>query len=236
MKSLSCPNCGAALPARNLKDDIAACEFCGTSFRVPKTLTPEVDMGDLILGVDFSKPVNPGWTTVNDDQLTFHKGSPAEMRATFTAQTNSYYTLKSSGFLDNFDVSVSIRFFDGLHDYIHAGLFLRHSEEGGYGVKISAQASYTFGYVARNEKGELSFNKIMPWSYHLALHKGMDQYNRLRVICNGNSFRIYLNGVFATSFQDDRFKMGRIYLCADATEKSSIRVGYSDLQVREVLQ
>jgi hypothetical protein len=236
MKSLSCPNCGAALPARSLKDDLAACEFCGTSFRVPKTLTPEADMGDLILGVDFSKPVNPGWMTVNDDKLTFHKGSPDEMRATFAAQTNSYYTLKSSGFLDDFDVSVSIRFFDGLHDYIHAGVFLRHSEEGGYGVKISAQASYTFGYVARNEKGELSFNKIMPWSYHLALHKGTDQYNRLRVICNGNSFRIYLNGVFATSFQDDRFKMGRIYLCADATEKSSIRVGYSDLQVREVLQ
>ena len=116
MKALTCPNCGAALPARSLKDDIAVCEFCGTSFRVPKTLTPEADMGDLILGADFSKTINPGWTTVNHDQLTFHKGSPAEMRASLTPQTNSYYTLKSSGFLDNFDVSVSIRFFEGLDD------------------------------------------------------------------------------------------------------------------------
>ncbi|HMZ06975.1 MAG TPA: hypothetical protein PK078_05095 [Anaerolineales bacterium] len=234
MTALNCPNCGAALPSRAFKDVITTCEFCGTSFRIPKTLTPEPDMGDLILGADFSQRVNPGWELVNDDKLTFHKGKPSEIRGTFEPQTNSYYMLKSSGFLDNFDLSASIRFYEGEYDWIHAGFYVRHSSEGGYGFKISVQASYTFGHVSKDEKGELLFYKIMPWAYHRALRSGLNEVNRLRVICNGGSFRIYLNGVFATSFQDERYKMGKIYLCADPSEKSSMTVGFSDLQLREV--
>ena len=234
MKALNCPNCGAALPARSLKDDIAACEFCGTSFRIPKSLTPEPDMGDLLLGADFSQRINPGWELVNEDKLSFHKGPPAELRGKFKPQVNSYYALKSYGFLDNFDVSATIRFLDGDKEWIRAGFFFRHTTEGGYGIMVSVQASYTFGYVAKDEKGELLFYKIMPWAYHTALRPGNNEFNRLRVICNGDTFRIYLNGVLATSFQDDKFKMGKFYLAAEPSEKSSMEVGFSDLQVREV--
>ncbi|MBI3168300.1 MAG: DUF1080 domain-containing protein [Chloroflexi bacterium] len=233
MKALNCPNCGAALPASVAKSDVAVCEFCGTSFRLPKTLTPEPDMGDLLLGADFSQKTIPGWETVNTDMLSFHNGPPAELRGKFKPQFNSYFMLKSSGFLDNFDASVTMRFFDGNKEWINAGCFFRHTPEGSYGVMVSAQASYTFGYVARDEKGESLFYKIMPWSYHTALRPGMDAFNRLRVICNGGNFRIYLNGVLATSFQDERFKMGRFYLAAEPSEKSSVEVGFSDLQIRE---
>lgn len=234
MRAMNCPNCGAALSATALKADVATCEFCGTSFRLAKTLTPEPDMGDLLLGADFSQKTMPGWETVNEDKLTFHKGPPAELRGKFLPQFNSYYMLKSSGFLDNFDVSATIRFFEGEKEWIRAGYFFRHTTEGGYGVMVSVQASYTFGYVAKDEKGELLFYKIMPWSWHTALRPGMDVFNRLRVICNGSNFRIYLNGVLATSFQDERFKMGKFYLAAEPSEKSSMEVGFSDLQVREV--
>jgi hypothetical protein len=234
MKALSCPNCGAALPADAAKKDVVSCEFCGTSFRLSKTLTPEPDMGDLLLGADFSQKTMPGWETVNDDMLNFHKGPPAELRGKFKPQVNSYYMLKSSGFLDNFDASAAIRFLDGDKEWIRAGFYFRYTTEGGYGIMVSVQASYTFGYVAKDEKGELLFYKIMPWAYHTALRPGNNELNRLRVICNGSTFRIYLNGVLATSFQDDKFKMGKFYLAAEPSEKSSIEVGFSDLQVREV--
>ncbi|NWF63136.1 MAG: hypothetical protein HXY38_02415 [Chloroflexi bacterium] len=233
MRAHNCPNCGAALPARMLKNEIAVCEFCGTSFRIPKTLTPEPDMGDLLLGADFSQQTMPGWETVNDDMLSLHKGSPAELRGAFKPQLSSYYLLKSSGFLDNFDVSSTIRFFGGDKEWIRAGYFFRHTSEGGYGVMISAQATYMFGYVAKDEKGELLFYTVMPWTWHIALRPGMNVFNRLRVICNGSGFRIYLNGALASSFQDERFKMGKLYLAAEPSEKSSIEVGFSDLQVRE---
>lgn len=234
MKAVNCPNCGAALPAQALKDSIASCEFCGTSFRIPKTLTPEPDMGDLLLGADFSRKDMPGWETVNEDLLTFHTGHPPEIRGRFKPHSNSYHVLKSSGFMDNFDVSVSIRFFEGEKEWIHAGLFFRHdTAEGGYGLKVSVQATYTFGYIAKDDKEQLMFYKIMPWAAHKALRPGFNESNRLRVIANGSSFRIYLNGVFATSFQDERYRMGKIFLVADPSEKSSIGVGFSELQVRE---
>jgi ribosomal protein L37AE/L43A len=72
MNALTCPNCGAALPVSAAKAEIAVCEFCGTSFRMPKTLTPEPDMGDLLLGADFTQKTMPGWETVNDDMLSSH--------------------------------------------------------------------------------------------------------------------------------------------------------------------
>ena len=192
-------------------------------------------MGDLILGADFSQKTFPGWETENEGNLTFHASHPSEIRGRFKPHSNSYHMLKTSGFLDDFDISVSIRFLEGEKEWIHAGVFLRHNtSEGGYGVKISVQATYTFGYSTKDENGQLMFNKIMPWAHHSALRAGYKEVNRLRVICQGSSFRIYLNGVFATSFQNERYKMGKIFLVADATENSSIEVRFSDLQVREV--
>jgi len=234
MKSLNCPTCGAALSASAAKLDIAVCEFCGTSFRLAKTLTPEPDMGDLLLGADFSKNVLPGWGMINEDKLTFHKGPPAELRGKFQPQTSAYYVLKSSGFLDNFDASCTIRFFEGSEEWIRAGCYFRRTAEGGYGIMVSAQASYTFGHVIKDEKEGLLFHKILPWTHHSALRPGMKEFNRLRVICNGSSFRIYLNGVLATSFQDERFKMGTFFLAAEPSQKSGMEVGFSDLQVREI--
>lgn len=236
MNALNCPNCGAALPAHSAKMDIATCDFCGTSFRLAKTLTPQPDMGDLLLGADFGNKIMPGWEAVNEGNLTFHKGSPSELRGKFKPQTNSYYVLKSSGLLDNFDISVNIKFTEGDKEWIRAGIYARFSPEGGYGFLVSAQASFTFGTFAKDEKGELLFYKLMAWSYHTALRSSMNENNRLRVICNEENFRVYLNGVLAASFKDEKFKMGRLYLAAEPSNKSTIGVVFSDLQLREVPQ
>ena len=80
MKALTCPNCGAALSAAALKNDLATCEFCGTTFRMSKTATPEPDMGDLLLGADFGNDNLPGWEIIRDGEISFHKGNPPELR------------------------------------------------------------------------------------------------------------------------------------------------------------
>ena len=192
-------------------------------------------MGDLLLGADFSNRVMPGWEPMNEDKLSFHGGSTPELHCKFQPHTNSYYALKSSGPLDDFDVSVSIRFTEGEKEWIRAGIYARFSPEGGYGFMVSAQASYTFGYFSKDEKGELVFTKLMAWSTHTALRSGLGQTNRLRVICNGENFRVYLNGVLATSFKDEKYKIGRLYLAAEPSKNSVIGVVFSDLQLREVL-
>lgn len=234
MKPMNCPNCGAALPSHAARMEISTCEFCRTSFRAAKTLTPEADMGDLLLGADFRSAVMPGWEVVNPDRISFHDGSLPEMRGFFKAYTNSYYLLKSSGLWNDFDVSVNIKFTGGDKEYIRAGVFARFGSDGGYGFLVSAQGTYAFGAFEKDDKGELGYQKIMTWSYHTSLREGFDANNRLRVICNGEAFRVYLNGVAAASFSDKRFSVGKLYLAAEPGEKSDIGVAFSDLQLREV--
>lgn len=235
MQTFHCPNCGAGLPAHVTKLAIAACEFCGTSFRLSTTTTPEPDMGNLLLGADFSSKHIPGWEILNEDKLTFVKGGVPEMRGTFTFDANkSFYVLKSSGFLDDFDASVNVKFTEGLLDKTRAGFYLRFSEEGGFGLLVSAQSSYTFGVFLKDAGGKLVWQKILPWTNHTALNHGFNINNRLRVICNHDSFRVYLNGVLATSFKDARFPAGTLYLTADPGDNGIGGFAFSDLQVREV--
>lgn len=238
MQALNCPNCGAAIPERAIKaSDLVMCEFCGTSFRVPKTFTPEPDMGDLMLGADFGSKVMPGWEVINENLLTFHKGRPSELRGMYNPSPNTYYVLKSSGFLDDFDASINIKFTDGDREIIRAGFYPRYTPEtGGYVVFVSAQASYTIGYYVKGANNELTWETLMAWAYHTALRDGMNETNRLRVICNGERFSVYLNGVLATSFKDDRYKKGKLFVAVAPTEKSNLGVTFSDLQLREVIQ
>jgi len=237
MQALNCPNCGAALPQKAVKaSDLVSCEFCGTTFRVPKTLTPEPDMGDLILGADFSSKVMPGWEVLNENLLIFHKGKPSELRGRFQPHINTYYVLKSSGFLDDFDASINIKFTAGEKDIIRAGFYLRFTDNGGYAVLVSVIGSYTIGYYKKGQNGELAWEDLLPWANHTALRSGMNETNRLRVLCDGQKFRVYLNGTLATSFKDDHFKRGKLYLAVVPTEKSHLDVTFSDLQLREVLK
>ena len=237
MQALNCPNCGAALPQKAIKEsDLVSCEFCGTSFRVPKTLTPEPDMGDLILGADFSSKTMPDWEVINEELLTFFKGEPSELRGSYKPSPNSYYVLKSSGFLDDFDASINMKFIGGEKDIIRAGFYLRFSDNGGYAVLVSVIGSYSIGYYKKDDKNELKWEDLLPWANHTALRAGMNETNRLRVLCDGQKFRVHLNGVLATSFKDDQFKRGKLYLAVVPTEKSSLDVTFSDLQLREVLK
>jgi hypothetical protein len=237
MKALNCPNCGAALPQRAIKTDLTSCEFCGTTFRVAKTHTPEPDMGDLLLGADFSNKDMPGWEVMNQDLLTFHKGSPSELRGVYKPNVNTYYVLRSSGILDDFDAGINITFTDGDREIIRAGFYSRFiHEEGGYVAFISAQRSYTVAYYVKDvEKKELVWETLLPWTFHAALRDGMNVTNRLRVICHGERFKVYLNGVLATSFKDERYKRGKLYLAVAPTEKSSLGIVFSDLQLREAM-
>lgn len=235
MKPLNCPNCGAALSARSVSLDLATCEFCGTSFRIPKTLTPEPDMGDLLLGADFSNNHMPGWEVLNADKLKFHKNEPPEMRGIFKHDpSKSHYALKSSGFLDDFDASVNIKFTEGTLDKIRAGFYLRFTDEGGLGFLVSAQSSYTVGIFLKSTDGILTWQRLLAWTNHTALKHGFNVYNRLRVVCNRDSFRVYLNGVLATSFKDARFSAGTLYLTVEPGDGIDGGFAFSDLQVREV--
>ena len=237
MRAFNCPNCGAALSAAALKNDIATCEFCGTTFRMSKTATPEPDMGDLLLGADFGSDTLPGWEIIRDGELSFHKGNPPELRGRYKPRINSYYVLISSGFLDDFDASVTIKFTEGDEKLITAGLYPRMNSQGGYAVYISPLGSYNIGFfTTQPNSNDFKWNTLVDWTSHVSLRKGKDVTNRLRVIIDGEKMRVYLNGVLATSLKDNRYKMGKLHVVCEPNGETNLGVAYSDLQVREVIR
>jgi hypothetical protein len=234
MDQLICPNCGAALPVAAAIAEIVTCQYCNVTFRIPHTLTPEPDMGNLVLGADFRSESIPGWGFPNKDKITLLNSTPPELRFKFKPESGVLYALNSSGYFDDIDVSASIQFYEGSVDYIDAGIMLRYRKDiGGYMVLIDPAGRYTLAYY---EKGTdaLVWKYILNWTKHSALKPGLYQINRIRFIANKDHLQVYLNGVLATSIHDSIHKEGEVLLAAEATDKSSIDVGFTNLQLREV--
>ncbi len=235
-QAMTCPNCGAAVSTSDMQHDLATCAYCRASFRVPKTLTPEPDMGDLILGADFSAGTVPGWGRFHTDKTELKPGTPPELRAEFPSSNLMHYVLQSSGLFDDYDASVSIRFLQGNTRYIRAGFALRYDpNQGGYALLISAQSTYMIGWYHQGDDGKLAWaGELIDWTEHTALREGLNASNRLRVVMYGERMRVYLNGVLASSLRDEKFRLGQVRLGLEPSDKSSIAVAFSDLQLREV--
>ena len=235
INALVCPNCGASLPPPAANSEMMTCQYCNTTFQIPRTLTPEPSIGNLILGADFRQQPIAGWNFPNKDNIRLINGNPPELRAKFSASSELYYVLNSSGYFDDVDASVSIKFYEGNLDYIDAGLILRYRKGiGSYCVLISPLSTYTVAYYEKGEKDELVWRTIMNWTKHSAIRPGLNQINRLRFIASGDHLHVYLNGVLATSLHDNRYDEGEVLLATEGTKNSSVEVGFYDLQLREV--
>ncbi len=231
--NLNCPNCGAGLPPAFNLSGVVKCDYCGTSFRVPETFTPEPDMGDLLLGADFRQKPIPGWQFQNGDEVSLLPGPPPELLACFPKSERVHYILYSSGVFDNLDASVSLRFQAGELKWIRAGLFVRYTNGvGGYGTFVSAQGTYMFGYYDKPADSEMVWRTVIDWTAHTSLRAGLDQPNRLRLLVKGDRIQIYLNGVLAASFIDSHYEVGQVRLAVEPSENSDIEAGFSDLQIR----
>lgn len=170
-----------------------------------------------------------------DGEITFYKGSPSELRGFYKPRVDSYYVLISSGFLDDFDASITIKFTEGNENLIAAGFFPRLTNNGGYAVYISPLGSYNIGYFTKDTtSNRLKWNTLVDWTNHSSLRKGLDVTNRLRVICDGERFRVYLNGVLATSLKDSHYKMGKLHVIVEPNGDTNLGIAFSDLQVREI--
>ncbi len=191
-------------------------------------------MGNLILGADFSKKPIAGWNLLSEVQTKFISGTPPQLQASFEFESDSPNVLGSSGFFDNLDLSITIKFLDGKVDWVYGGFYTRYSAEGGYGFLISAQSSYKVGYYSKGQDDKLVWKDLIGWTTHTALRSGLNEANRLRVICNGDRLKIYLNGVLASSIEDSRFAFGRLYVSFPPSKESNVVAAISDLQLREV--
>ncbi len=229
MEKLACPSCGAALSVRAQPKDVITCDYCGVSFRIPDSLTPEPEMGDLLLGANFSDFKVPGWRVYTPEHLKFKPGPPPELWASLPKSDRIHTVVSTPGPFDDFDASVTIRFIEGHREYASAGMEVRASDAGDYVVRVSAQGTFQVGWHDKDAWG----GTLVNWTAHPALRDEMGASNRLRVILRGQQMRVYLNGVLATSLQDGRFPGGKVRVVVSPGAKSPIVAAFSDLQLRE---
>lgn len=230
LEELTCANCGAAMRLPSTHGPVVICDHCGTSFRLAATLTPEPEMGDLMLGSDFRDPDLPGWKVFNRDKLEFRPGSPAELWVNHPASELIHPILRTPGPLDDFDIGVTIRFIEGKYDYVSSGFELRSGDDGDYVIRISAQGTFHVGWHNKTAWGA----QLVDWTEHPSLRKAMGQPNRMRVLFRGDQLRLYMNGVLATSLRDARFSFGYLRLVVSPSKEAAAVVAYSDLQLRDV--
>ena len=237
IQSYNCPNCGAPVDKAGIVQQLATCPYCQSIFRIHTTLTPEPTLGDLILGADFSQRPMPGWVLQYEDNLRFTGSPQPALIGKFAAKPGVFHLLTTSGQFDDTDVSVTIRFLDGVPGQsFNAGLFVRYAAgQGGYGAFISSNQRVQIGYYYQKD-GVLNWGTLVRWSDHHALRGGLHVDNRLRVVMRGKRLSVYLNGVIASSIENDLFQHGEIRLSAEPTDQSHIEVAFSDLQVRAALK
>ena len=109
------------------------------------------------------------------------------------------------------------------------GVACRVQDNGdGYFFFISGDGYYT---ISRVEGG--SFTHIVDWEESSAIRKG-SAVNHLRVVCDGPSLILFVNGQMVTSIRDEQFREGDIALTATTYEENQRTVVHFDnLVVRQ---
>ena len=108
------------------------------------------------------------------------------------------------------------------------GLLLRYQPEGDdfYWFQISADGYYSFDLRQDSE-----WTSLVDWMESDAIRQGLDATNRLKVICEGNQFRFYVNDVFLGEVVDSSLSLGSIGLAAGAFDEPGVVIHFDDLSV-----
>jgi hypothetical protein len=233
IQTLTCPNCGYPLPAGTVAGSIVKCAACGTTFKLPTSMTPEPDLGELLLGADFRDPQIPGWKVYRWEKPAVFgqfQGIP-EWQVILAAEKEhrTDFLISTPGPIDDFDVSAGIRFLSGDEKNFFVGFDLRVSDAGYYQAVIDSTGHFRVSWYDKTEWG----GQLVPWSDHPSLKSGLGELNTLRAILRGTLLRIYLNGVLAVSLHDTRFSAGKVRLMAGSYDQE-MRLAVSNLQLRDV--
>ncbi len=156
-------------------------------------------MGPPIYSDPFNNPADPrqsaGWN-ITDNACSFQ---PDGYHAMATSNLTACY-LSTPPFQD-FTAKVDIEFASGYS----GGLFFRANNLGttsGYLFEIDNNGDYR---LSSSADFSTSRTTLQDWAASSALNKGFHVKNTLAVIAQGNSLKLYANGIFLTALQDTTF-------------------------------
>jgi hypothetical protein len=132
--------------------------------------------------------------------------------------------------LKDFAIEVDARQVDGSLDSTFGPIVrVQAEEEQYYWFQISGD-----GYYSVELKEDDEWIRLAGWQASSAIKQGLDATNRIRVICYGDRFSLYVNGTHLTDVTDDTLRAGIIGLAAGAYTEPPVVVHFDNLVVYEL--
>lgn len=190
-------------------------------FWVEIVVSTEVD--DLELGTATWRDGFDGyvyWFLLDTDQTKFEiKGGNLVMRA-FEAGGLDEWGLSSRPVADDFYLEMRAKTGDTCSGLDRYGVLIRASDpEHAYVFGFSCDGKYR---LYRWNDGE--FKALVGWKSSGLIISGPDQTNRLGILAEGGTFKLYANGKLITTVTDSMFDEGRFGLFIGAAETDNFEV------------
>jgi cbb3-type cytochrome oxidase subunit 3 len=157
---------------------------------------------------------------INDALVTNQKGHWTENTTNCSFVNNSYQVianknnaLQACSLLTQQVGDGTVQVDVSLIDSGNAGLLLRANGEQFYDFEITNQGQFFF---RRHDIGEGSaYVNLVPPKANSAILQGL-QHNTLTAICQGNDFRLFINGAFVGEAHDSAYSTGSVSLVSGA--------------------
>jgi ribosomal protein L7/L12 len=226
IRDLRCTNCHAPLGDLS-SGHVVTCRYCGTPLRV----TGFGVAGATLLELTPAKPDMPGWTQHLREAPRW-AGSPIELVGAVPGEIepgkgSSWDVVRSVATFDDFDATATLRLWEGNLDTSHGGLKFRRNDAGLYQLAVSTNGKLSLYYLATNGPHVT----LAAWGPHPAVRSGRGEPDTLRVVCEGDRIRAFVNGTLVVSARDGSSAYGSIGLFAQSVPP--VRIGCTSIVVRE---
>lgn len=171
---------------------------------------------------DFSKPAGHWGEESDEDGSRAFKDGKYHIRVT---SPDLVYWSTAGGNFSDFVLEVEATQVEGPNDNDY-GVLVRYVDgDNFYRFKISGDGYYGFD---KQEKGE--WVTILKWTQSAAIKKGRAT-NVLKIVCKGNQFVLYVNGVKLASPTDGSFTSGDIGLVVGTFEETGVHISFDNLKM-----
>ena len=230
-----CPSCGAP-HTHSLHEDptVLRCAYCGTVVNLFGRTPSHTAGAALLTRADFNDPNLTGWEKINAKWVEIVTGADPCLIGDLPSSNRVHFLLRSSGYFEDQDIRLKVRFLKGRLEDVRAGFCARYRDGvGGYCLLISPKQTYVLGFYSVDEAGGLVWNTLVDLPFHSALKPGLDQVNEMRMTLKGTKITIYLNGVLVTSILNDAHPFGQTHLALEPGSHAGARTAFSDYIVYE---
>lgn len=181
-------------------------------------------------GVLFEEPFSDpgsGWDIYTDSDVETGYVNGEYRVAVFHADMTGWGSPSGGYDWANFAVEVDARQVQGPLDGAFGLLArLQPDRQSYYRFSISGD-----GYYLVDSLNQGQWATLVDWQLSQAIRQGLNEVNRLRVVCDRSKFSFYVNDALLIEVIDNTFTSGRIGLSVSTYDKGGVVVHFDNLRV-----